>query len=174
MDNREYRSADEVKEHLHELYNTKINELELLKTGLEELRRKEEERIEDAVREKVQQIEGIKNRYARMEEEFEIRVQNKAKEMVTEYCHELKQGVDKMKDALTNIKANMDKLIEIGEDKLAEYSESSQVFQDGRDYTGALNFSGNSVDLQIEEEFRKLLSVQDSRLESIASLVNKE
>jgi|GEM_PF-1316245 len=178
MDNRGYNSVDEVKKHLHELYNNKIKELELLKARLEGLRRKDEEFLAQESKKLNRQYEqkekAVKSRYARMEEEFERRVQDKAREIVKDYCDELKRGLDKVKNALVNMESSMVKLIEIRDIKLAEYSESSPVFQDDRDYTGALSFAGNSADMQIEEEFKELLSEQDKRLESIANLINEE
>lgn len=208
MDNRGYESVDELKnhlqelkKHLHELYNNKINDLELLKAKLEELREKEEERIERAVHEreyeKIQQLEqsneqflsserdklnrqyeqkeqALKSRYAKMEAEFKHRVEEKVRAMVEEYCRELKRGLDMVKNALVTTENSMNKLIEMSDINLAEDSENSQAFQDNRDYTGALYSSENSVVMKIEEEFRGLLSEQDKKLESIASLINKE
>jgi len=201
MENRGYQSAEEVKKHLHELYNSKINDLEVLKAGLEEMRGKEEARIERAVREleqeKIEQLElsnehflacereklnrqfeqkeeAMKSRYAKMEVEFKRRVQEKARAMVQEYCDELKQGLDKVKNALVIMENSMAKLIEMRDIKFAEDSEEPQVFHDNRDYTGVLYSSENSVAMQIEEEFRGLLSEQDKKLESIANLINRE
>ena len=161
---------NEVKSRLIQLYNDKVNELELIKADLEKASRQQQTDSENLAMERsklknlyTKKTQELESRYIELEKNLEIRFREDFNNRIQNHRRELSTALDVIKRNIDELENNISKMMQFQKQQSEEIVNQNDISKS--------KYQEECKVWQLEE-FKELLKQQDKRVESLKNVVN--